>query len=75
MIDMMLETLPKLTAEVAAPLSQCNKIVMVSSGKSEIGASRLTGEILDIVAKVPQVVTQLTGVNVTNSLKMAQATM
>ncbi|XP_023237207.1 flotillin-1-like isoform X2 [Centruroides sculpturatus] len=75
MIDMMLETLPKLTAEVAAPLSQCKRIVMISSGKSEIGASKLTGEILDIVTKVPHVVTQLTGVNVTNSLKMAQATM
>ncbi|XP_067130033.1 flotillin-1-like isoform X1 [Centruroides vittatus] len=75
MIDMMLETLPKLTAEVAAPLTQCKRIVMISSGKSEIGASKLTGEILDIVTKVPQVVTQLTGVNVTNSLKMAQATM
>ena len=39
---------------------------MVSSGKSEIGASKLTGEVLDIIAKVPQVVSQLTGVNITH---------
>ncbi|GFT44930.1 hypothetical protein NPIL_415691 [Nephila pilipes] len=75
MVDMVLDTLPKIAAEVAAPLTQCNKVVMVSDGKSDIGAARLTGEVLDIIAKVPHVVTKLTGVNITNSLKIAQATM
>lgn len=75
MVDMVLETLPKLAAEIAAPLTQCNRVVMVSDGKSDIGASKLTGEVLDIITKVPHVVTKLTGVNITNSLKLAQATM
>ncbi|GFV47936.1 hypothetical protein TNCV_3044081 [Trichonephila clavipes] len=66
MVDMVLDTLPKIAAEVAAPLTQCNKVVMVSDGKSDIGAARLTGEVLDIIAKVPHVVTKLTGVNITN---------
>lgn len=39
---------------------------MVSGGKSDIGASKLTGEVLDIITKVPHVVTKLTGVNITN---------
>ncbi|GFY43980.1 hypothetical protein TNIN_315221 [Trichonephila inaurata madagascariensis] len=68
MVDMVLDTLPKIAAEVAAPLTQCNKVVMVSDGKSDIGAARLTGEVLDIIAKVPHVVTKLTGVNITNKI-------
>lgn len=39
---------------------------MVSDGKGEIGASKLTGEVLDIITKVPHVVSKLTGVNITN---------
>ncbi|XP_035217899.1 flotillin-1-like isoform X2 [Stegodyphus dumicola] len=75
MVDMVLEILPQIAAEVAAPLSNCNRVVMVSDGKNDVGASRLTGEVLDIIANVPHVVTKLTGVNITNSLKIAQATM
>lgn len=64
MVDMLLETLPKVAAEVAAPLSQAKKITMVSSGQGDIGASKLTGEVLSIVSKVPEVVKNLTGVDI-----------
>ncbi|CAG2169425.1 unnamed protein product [Oppiella nova] len=60
-IDMILETLPKIAAEVAAPLAQCNKVVMVSNGDGEVGAGKLTGEVLDIITKVHMAVSQLTG--------------
>lgn len=73
MVDMVLETLPKIAAEISAPLSQCTKVTMVSTGKGEVGASKLTSEVLDIITKVPNVVTQLTGVSIANSLRMAQA--
>lgn len=39
---------------------------MVSDGKNGVGAGKLTGEVLDIIANVPQVVSKLTGVNITN---------
>lgn len=39
---------------------------MVSDGKNDIGAAKLTNEVLDIITKVPQVVSKLTGVNITN---------
>lgn len=61
--DMILEALPKVAAEVAAPLAQCRKITMVSSGKGEIGAAKLTGEVLQIIEKLPHVIEGLTGVN------------
>lgn len=37
---------------------------MVSSGGGEMGAAKLTGEIMDIVARVPNVVKNLTGVDI-----------
>jgi len=65
MLDMMLEALPKIAAEVAAPLSQAKKISMVSDGSGEIGAARLTSEVLTIMTSVPAMVKNLTGVDIT----------
>ncbi|XP_031620482.1 flotillin-1 isoform X1 [Contarinia nasturtii] len=64
MVDMLLDTLPKVAAEVAAPLSQAKKITMVSSGSGEVGAAKLTGEVLQIVNKVPELVKSITGVDI-----------
>lgn len=38
---------------------------MVSTGPGEIGVAKLTGEIMDVVIKVPEMVHKLTGVDVT----------
>ena len=54
----------QIAAEVAAPLSQCKKIVMVSNGKCDLGASKITGEILEIVANLPKSVEALTGIDI-----------
>ena len=51
---------------MAAPLSQTKKITMVATGDSEIGAGRLTGEVLDIMGRVPDMVNKMTGVDITN---------
>lgn len=53
-----------MAAEVAAPLSQTKKVTMVSCGNGELGAAKLTGEILTIVARVPEMVKSLTGVDI-----------
>ena len=43
----------QVAAEVAHPLSQgVEKVTMVSTGNGEIGAAKLTGEVMDIVARV-----------------------
>ncbi|KAK5642764.1 hypothetical protein RI129_008931 [Pyrocoelia pectoralis] len=68
MIDMFLDVLPKVAAEVAAPLSQAKKITMVSSGHGEIGAAKLTSEVLSIVTKVPELVKTMTGVDIVKSV-------
>lgn len=54
-----------MAAEVAAPLSQTKKVTMVSVGKGEIGAAKLTNEVLEVMERIPLMVESLTGVNVT----------
>ncbi|KAK6627233.1 flocculin flo1 [Polyplax serrata] len=71
MIEMLLEVLPKIAAEVAAPLSQAKKITMVSSGGGEVGAAKLTGEIMSIVSRVPDVVKTMTGVDISKTVQAA----
>ncbi|XP_042873146.1 flotillin-1-like isoform X6 [Penaeus japonicus] len=69
MLDMFLDTMPKVAAEVAAPLSQAKKLTMVSSGNSEVGAAKLTGEVMEIITRVPGMVKNMTGVDVTKSVR------
>ncbi|CAD5116991.1 DgyrCDS5824 [Dimorphilus gyrociliatus] len=65
LVEMMLETLPKVAEEIAQPLTKTKKVVMVSSGNSEVGASKLTEEVIDIVEKLPKVIKSMTGVDIT----------
>lgn len=46
-------------------MSQAKKITMVSTGSGEVGAAKLTGEVLDIVTRVPLLVKNMTGVDIT----------
>ncbi|XP_063837734.1 uncharacterized protein LOC135086847 isoform X3 [Ostrinia nubilalis] len=69
MVDMMLETLPKVAAEVAAPLSQARKVTMVSCGGGEVGAAKLTGEVLSIVQCIPDLVKGVTGVDISKNAR------
>lgn len=50
--------------EISKPLSAAQKITMVSSGGSEVGAAKLTGEVLEIMTRLPIAVEKLTGVNI-----------
>lgn len=63
-IDMVLEVVPKVTAEIAAPLSQTKKVIMISTGSGGVGAAKLAGEVCNIVARVPQLIKNITGVDV-----------
>jgi len=69
MVEMVLETLPKMTAEVAAPLSNVKKVQMICTGDGEVGVSKLTREVLDIVCRLPNMVEHLTGVGISDAFK------
>ena len=68
LLDMMLKTLPKVAAEVSNPLSSAKKITMVADSSGQIGASKITQEVLDIVSMVPSTVQKMTGVDIGNQM-------
>lgn len=69
MVDMVLRTLPKIVAEVSAPLTSAKKITMVSSGKGDMGAAKIAKEVFDVVGRLPMVVESLTGVDISKTMR------
>ena len=55
----------QVAAEISAPLSQAKKVTMVSMGNGDIGAAKLTGEVMEVMERLPKMVEGLTGVNIT----------
>ncbi len=58
-----------MAAAVSAPLAQTERIVIVSSGDGKgAGASKISGDIANIIAQVPATVEALTGLNLIDAL-------
>ncbi|NXN17248.1 FLOT1 protein, partial [Indicator maculatus] len=53
---------------VAQPLLGARRVTLVAGGSGPLGVSRLPGEILEVVCKLPTAVEALTGVSVTKVL-------
>lgn len=60
---MFIEKLPELARAVSEPLSKVEKIVMVDGGTGSSGASKLTGQVAQILAQLPDVVHSLSGID------------
>src|SRR3954449_327639 len=58
--DRVLSILPELAAAVSAPLAQTEKIVMIGNGDGS-GASKITRDVTNIMAELPEVLEALTG--------------
>lgn len=61
-MTMVMEALPKVAAELAAPLAKTDEIVMVG------GDTKYTGDLTRLVAQLPPTINALTGVNVATML-------
>ena len=64
---MWMQTLPKMAAEVAAPMSQCEKVTMIMDMNDEpgkgAGPAKMTQEVINIMTRIPDSVAASTGVN------------
>ena len=65
-MSLILESLPKIAAEVAAPLGQVKEIVVLGGSGAGDG---LSGEIRKLVSSLPPSVQAITGVDLTGALK------
>ena len=64
--------MPEVAAEVAAPLTKTKKITMISDSSSELGASKLTAEVLSIMDKIPETVSKMTGVDIAQQMSVGK---
>jgi flotillin len=63
-MDKLLTSLPEVVRALAEPLSKVDKVTIVSTGNSNgtgLGASRLTTDIVNMVAQAPALFEALTG--------------
>ncbi len=67
-LEMYLDSLPELAKAVAEPLSKVDKIILVGGDKGT-GASKITGQVAEVLAQMPEVVKSLTGVDIQEYLK------
>jgi len=63
-----LKVLPELARAVAEPLGKVDKIVVVSGDKG-LGTTRITGQVAEILAQMPEVVKSLAGVDLKKFLQ------
>ena len=67
-LEMYLKMLPDLAKAVSEPLSKVDKIVVVGGDKS-LGTTKITSQVGEILAQMPEVVKSLTGVDFKKYLK------
>lgn len=65
MAQMIIEKLPEIASAIAQPLTKTEKIVMIG----ESGASKLTKDITDIMAQLPETVKGITGIDLTDIIR------
>lgn len=68
LLEMYLKILPELAKAVSEPLSKVDKIVIVG-GEKGTGTSKVTGQVAEILAQMPEVVQSLTGVDLKKYFK------
>ncbi len=61
-VEMIIRVLPEIAGKISEPLSKTERMVIINSGNGNGGgASKLTGDVTQIVAQLPPVIESLTG--------------
>jgi flotillin len=62
-VEMIMRVLPEIAGKISEPLSKTERMVIINSGNGVGGgASKLTGDVTQIVAQLPPVIESLTGI-------------
>jgi flotillin len=68
-LEMYIKALPELARAVAEPLSKVDKIVIVGGGDKDLGTTKITGQVAQVLAQLPDIVKALTGADINKFLK------
>ena len=73
-IEMIVRVLPEVAGKISEPLSKTEKMVIINSGNGTGGgASKLTGDVTQIIAQLPPILESLTGVKFEKLLEQVPA--
>ncbi|MEN9576165.1 MAG: hypothetical protein RL514_4020 [Verrucomicrobiota bacterium] len=73
-IELLVKVLPDIAGRISEPLSKMEKMVIINSGSGPGGgASKLTGDITQIMAQLPPVLESLTGIKFEKLLQQVPA--
>src|SRR6266480_945526 len=73
-VEMIIRILPEVAGKISEPLSKTEKIVIINSGNGAGGgASKLTGDVTQIMAQLPPVIESLTGIKFEKLLEQVPA--
>src|SRR5205807_7329610 len=73
-IEMIIRILPDVAGKISEPLSKMEKMVIINSGNGVgRGASKLTGDITQIISQLPPVLESLTGIKFEKLLEQVPA--
>jgi flotillin len=73
-IEMLVRVMPEIAGKISEPLSKTEKIVIINSGNGPGGgASKLTGDVTQIISQLPPVLESLTGVKFDRLLEQVPA--
>ena len=68
--QMFIDKLPEIASAISAPLARMDKMVIINSGDGKGGgASKVTGDITQIIAQLPPMVEALTGIKLEELIK------
>jgi flotillin len=71
---MIVRILPELAGRVSEPLAKTEKIVIINSGSGAGGgASKLTGDVTQIMSQIPPVIESLTGISFAKLIEQVPA--
>jgi len=69
-LQMFIEKMPEIVKAVSEPLSKIDRYVVINNGNGkEGGASKITGEVTNVLSQLPPLVEALTGVNLEGLIK------
>ncbi|MDB6021705.1 MAG: band 7 protein, partial [Pedosphaera sp.] len=73
-IEMLVRIMPELAGKISEPLSKMEKMVIINSGNGPGGgASKLTGDVTQIISQLPPVIESLTGIKFEKLLEQVPA--
>jgi flotillin len=69
MASMIVEKLPELVQAAAAPLSKIGQMTVLSTSGESVGASKITGDVMNVAAQSLAMVKGLTGIDIGEALR------